>query len=155
MIDIEICWLIMRFNLRLKYKYFEVSLSLFFSGTYFNCIMFMVASSVVSTILILNYHHRNSDTHEMSEWVISFDRYRARYNRDRYDLIVQLISLVNIAMRERNARTERHRSDCRRINLRCPLCSKDYVYFSVSLISREREIWAGSYEPSVCEINGN
>ncbi|XP_035919886.1 neuronal acetylcholine receptor subunit alpha-7-like isoform X2 [Anopheles stephensi] len=38
-------------------------------GTYFNCIMFMVASSVVSTILILNYHHRNSDTHEMSEWI--------------------------------------------------------------------------------------
>lgn len=34
--------------------------------------MFMVASSVVSTILILNYHHRNSDTHEMSEWVRSF-----------------------------------------------------------------------------------
>lgn len=39
------------------------------AGTYFNSIMFMVASSVVSTILILNYHHRNSDTHEMSEWV--------------------------------------------------------------------------------------
>ncbi|XP_055713776.1 neuronal acetylcholine receptor subunit alpha-7 isoform X1 [Phlebotomus papatasi] len=38
-------------------------------GTYFNCIMFMVASSVVSTILILNYHHRNADTHEMSEWI--------------------------------------------------------------------------------------
>lgn len=38
-------------------------------GTYFNCIMFMVASSVVSTILILNYHHRNADTHEMSTWV--------------------------------------------------------------------------------------
>lgn len=32
----------------------------------------MVASSVVSTILILNYHHRNADTHEMSDWV-SFD----------------------------------------------------------------------------------
>lgn len=31
----------------------------------------MVASSVVSTILILNYHHRNADTHEMSEWVKS------------------------------------------------------------------------------------
>lgn len=29
----------------------------------------MVASSVVSTILILNYHHRNADTHEMSDWV--------------------------------------------------------------------------------------
>lgn len=39
------------------------------SGTYFNCIMFMVASSVVSTILILNYHHRSADTHEMSDWV--------------------------------------------------------------------------------------
>ncbi|XP_026472668.1 neuronal acetylcholine receptor subunit alpha-7 [Ctenocephalides felis] len=38
-------------------------------GTYFNCIMFMVASSVVSTILILNYHHRNADTHEMSQWI--------------------------------------------------------------------------------------
>ncbi|XP_047984808.1 neuronal acetylcholine receptor subunit alpha-7 isoform X1 [Leguminivora glycinivorella] len=38
-------------------------------GTYFNCIMFMVASSVVSTILILNYHHRHSDTHEMSDWI--------------------------------------------------------------------------------------
>jgi hypothetical protein len=33
--------------------------------------MFMVASSVVSTILILNYHHRNADTHEMSDWVSS------------------------------------------------------------------------------------
>nr|CAD7256955.1 unnamed protein product [Timema shepardi] len=40
-------------------------------GTYFNCIMFMVASSVVSTILILNYHHRNADTHDMSPWVSS------------------------------------------------------------------------------------
>lgn len=38
-------------------------------GTYFNCIMFMVASSVVSTILILNYHHRNADTHEMTAMV--------------------------------------------------------------------------------------
>nr|CAD7437831.1 unnamed protein product [Timema bartmani] len=39
------------------------------AGTYFNCIMFMVASSVVSTILILNYHHRNADTHDMSPWI--------------------------------------------------------------------------------------
>lgn len=42
------------------------------TGTYFNCIMFMVASSVVSTILILNYHHRSPDTHEMSDWVRGF-----------------------------------------------------------------------------------
>ena len=39
------------------------------SGTYFNCIMFMVASSVVTTIMILNYHHRKPDTHEMPDWV--------------------------------------------------------------------------------------
>merc|ERR1719322_1739599 len=38
-------------------------------GTYFNCIMFMVASSVVTTIMVLNYHHRLADTHEMPNWV--------------------------------------------------------------------------------------
>ena len=38
-------------------------------GTYFNVIMFMVASSVVTTILILNYHHRKTETHEMPQWV--------------------------------------------------------------------------------------
>ena len=31
--------------------------------------MFMVAASVVTTILILNYHHRLADTHEMPDWV--------------------------------------------------------------------------------------
>jgi hypothetical protein len=31
--------------------------------------MFMVASSVVTTIMILNYHHRLADTHEMPPWV--------------------------------------------------------------------------------------
>ncbi|KAK8753595.1 hypothetical protein OTU49_000510, partial [Cherax quadricarinatus] len=40
-------------------------------GTYFNCIMFMVASSVVSTVLILNYHHRSAETHVMSPLVKS------------------------------------------------------------------------------------
>jgi len=38
-------------------------------ATYFNAIMFMVAASVVTTILVLNYHHRMADTHEMPEWV--------------------------------------------------------------------------------------
>lgn len=38
-------------------------------GTYFNCIMFMVASSVVLTVLVLNFHHRTADIHEMPPWV--------------------------------------------------------------------------------------
>ena len=29
----------------------------------------MVAASVVTTILVLNYHHRQEDTHEMPDWV--------------------------------------------------------------------------------------
>ena len=33
--------------------------------------MFMVASSVVTTIMILNYHHRLADTHRMPNWVVS------------------------------------------------------------------------------------
>ena len=52
------------------------------TGTYFNCIMFMVASSVVSTIMILNYHHRLADTHEMPNWVS--EKYQ---NENRYSLL--------------------------------------------------------------------
>ena len=31
--------------------------------------MFMVASSVVTTIMILNFHHRKPETHSMPDWV--------------------------------------------------------------------------------------
>ena len=34
-----------------------------FSGMYFSCIMFMVSSSCIVTILILNYHHRYDHPH--------------------------------------------------------------------------------------------
>ncbi|CAB3384575.1 Hypothetical predicted protein [Cloeon dipterum] len=47
----------------------ESSVFTSFSGTYFNCIMFMVASSVVLTVVVLNYHHRTADIHEMPQWV--------------------------------------------------------------------------------------
>lgn len=46
-----------------------LSVFLDFPGTYFNCIMFMVASSVVLTVVVLNYHHRTADIHEMPDWV--------------------------------------------------------------------------------------
>lgn len=50
-------------------SYLYLSYSFLNAGTYFNCIMFMVASSVVTTIMILNYHHRKADTHSMPHWV--------------------------------------------------------------------------------------
>lgn len=34
--------------------------------------MFMVASSVVLTVVVLNYHHRTADIHEMPQWVNIF-----------------------------------------------------------------------------------
>ena len=49
--------------------HFNRPLSSVLSGTYFNCIMFMVASSVVTTIMVLNYHHRHKETHAMPAWV--------------------------------------------------------------------------------------
>ena len=32
----------------------------------------MVASSVVLTVVVLNYHHRTADIHEMPQWVNNF-----------------------------------------------------------------------------------
>ena len=38
-------------------------------GTYFSCIMLMVACSVVCTVLILNYDKRTGETHVMPWWI--------------------------------------------------------------------------------------
>ncbi|XP_053973342.1 neuronal acetylcholine receptor subunit alpha-7 isoform X1 [Hylaeus anthracinus] len=40
-------------------------------GTYFNCIMFMVAMSVLMTVMVLNYHHRTPDRYVMPDWIKS------------------------------------------------------------------------------------
>ena len=49
-----------------------------FEGTYFNFIMGMVASSVLLTVLVLNYHHRHPDTHNMPTWVTLLRNYLPR-----------------------------------------------------------------------------
>uniref|UniRef100_A0A1B6LF62 Neurotransmitter-gated ion-channel transmembrane domain-containing protein n=1 Tax=Graphocephala atropunctata TaxID=36148 RepID=A0A1B6LF62_9HEMI len=59
------------FLLRLAQVLPQTSEALPILGTYFNCIMFMVASSVVLTVVVLNYHHRTADIHEMPPWIKS------------------------------------------------------------------------------------
>lgn len=67
--------------------------------------MFMVASSVVSTILILNYHHRNADTHEMSEWVSEIGRDKVvecleiRLKQERIDIPVSALKNLDAILR--------------------------------------------------------
>ena len=40
----------------------------------------MVAASVVTTILVLNYHHRHADTHQMPEWVGRLSKQQTQTN---------------------------------------------------------------------------
>ena len=70
-------------------------------GTYFNCIMFMVASSVVLTVVVLNYHHRRAEMHEMPPWVscakspVSFVLVPERAVRSKWEF-VKLFSVIHI-----------------------------------------------------------
>ena len=64
--------------------------------------MFMVASSVVTTIMILNYHHRQADTHEMPSWVSSSSSRalsRSKYTRS-YSGFVIIPSAVCLYLSE-------------------------------------------------------
>ncbi|KAH7956673.1 hypothetical protein HPB52_011623 [Rhipicephalus sanguineus] len=53
-------------------------------GTYFACIMIMVAFSVVMTVVVLNYHHRNQETTEMPALLVP----------RRYSLQIRTVFLV-------------------------------------------------------------
>jgi len=46
-----------------------------YKGSYFAGIMLMCSLSVVCTVLVLNYHHRSPDTHQMPRWVATVTLY--------------------------------------------------------------------------------
>jgi len=72
-------------------------------STYFNCIMMMVASSVVLTVVVLNYHHRTAETHVMPMWVrsvfLQWLPWILRMNRPRKKITRKTI-LMNNRMKE-------------------------------------------------------
>ena len=61
--------------------------------------MFMVASSVVTTIMVLNYHHRLVETHEMPDWVklifLQWAPWLLRMNRPGEKITRRTIQAVN------------------------------------------------------------
>jgi len=68
-------------------------------GTYFNFIMGMVASSVVLTVLVLNYHHRTPETHHMPTWskrvFLQWLPWLLRYNRPTKKITMKSILMEN------------------------------------------------------------
>lgn len=41
----------------------------FVAGVYFACVMIMCTISVITTVVVLNFHHRTPDMYEMPIWV--------------------------------------------------------------------------------------
>ena len=58
--------------------------------------MGMVASSVLLTVLVLNYHHRHPDTHNMPTWVSHYMLRMRRIMDQKFDkrIMVMIIMLM-------------------------------------------------------------
>lgn len=60
----------------------------------------MVASSVVLTVVVLNYHHRTADIHTMPPWVNNFFPTPDKWDIDMitFSANVQIQTSVNISL---------------------------------------------------------
>ncbi|CAM6005910.1 unnamed protein product [Sphagnum balticum] len=67
------------FVVPLAYAAFKTQTSRPNSGVFFSTCMMVVAASVVMTVVVLNYHHRNADTHEMGD-LVGGREYRKMYS---------------------------------------------------------------------------
>ncbi|XP_064461455.1 neuronal acetylcholine receptor subunit alpha-7-like isoform X2 [Ornithodoros turicata] len=82
-------------------------------GTYFACIMIMVAFSVVMTVVVLNYHHRNQETTEMPAviktvflvwlpWLLRMERQGQKITRRR---VLLNSKMKELELKERSSRS--------------------------------------------------
>ncbi|XP_067122652.1 neuronal acetylcholine receptor subunit alpha-7 isoform X2 [Centruroides vittatus] len=82
-------------------------------GTYFACIMIMVAFSVVMTVVVLNYHHRSSETHDMPQyvktifliwlpWILRMDRPGRKITRKQ---LFMSTKMKELELKERSSRS--------------------------------------------------
>lgn len=82
-------------------------------GTYFACIMIMVAFSVVMTVVVLNYHHRNQETTEMPAviktvflvwmpWLLRMERQGQKITRRR---LLLNSKMKELELKERSSRS--------------------------------------------------
>ncbi|KAK4005863.1 hypothetical protein OUZ56_010986 [Daphnia magna] len=61
--------------------------------------MFMVASSVVLTVVVLNYHHRRAEMHDMPGWIQELmkkttEEFQLSEPRYPFELLIMLLLLV-------------------------------------------------------------
>ncbi|KAK2179088.1 hypothetical protein NP493_514g00017 [Ridgeia piscesae] len=91
----------------------STSLAVPLVGIYFTVIMVLCAISVAITVIVLNFHHRNSDTHDMPIWVkkivCEWLAWALRMSRPGHDLSREFL-LQKAHMRELESRNPPSRS---------------------------------------------